>query len=117
MRVRGETFAYWYLRRPVHRAIKRRDIDRGILDARLQQRRRPHDLALPRQEDQDRTLLGGERRKRRLGDFVLDAGARVAADIAGIDGKGAAFTLDQRRLVHQRGHAGAIHRRRHDKQA
>ena len=39
----------------------------------------------------------------------------VAADIARLDRKGAAFAFDQRRVAEQRAHARAVERRRHDK--
>ena len=42
--------------------------------------------------------------------------ARIAADVARLDRKGAACALDQRRAAHQRGDARAVERRRHDEQ-
>ena len=51
----------------------------------------------------------------RVGDLRLDR-PRIAADIAGLDWKGAAFGGDHRGLVEERGDAGSVDRRRHDEE-
>ena len=105
------------LRMGVERAIERRDVDVGALDARVQDLRDAPDLALPRQEDQDRAAFLFERVERHARDLVLDPRGRVAPDIARRDGIGAAFAFDQRRVSQERAHPRAVERRRHDEEA
>ena len=50
-----------------------------------------------------------------VGDLRLD-GARIAADIARLDRKGAALALDHRGVAQQPGNARAVDRRRHDEE-
>ena len=45
--------------------------------------------------------------------LAFDARARIAAEIARLDRKGAALAFDHRRVAKQRRHAGAVERRRH----
>ena len=101
----------------VERAIERRHVDVGALDARAQGLRNAPDLALPRQEDQDRAVFARERVERDARDLVLDPGVRVAADIARRDRKGATLAFDQRRGSQERSHSRAVERRRHDEEA
>ena len=78
---------------PVESAVERRDVDGGVGDPLAQHCLDAADLALARQEDEDRA---GSRRGARAvtasGDLVLDAPVRIAAEIAGLDREGA--TLD-----------------------
>ncbi len=100
----------------VHRAIERRDVDIRPPDARLEHLRDAADLALPRQEDQHRAGLARQRIERDARDFVLDARARIASDIAGGDRPGASFALDERRVADERADPRAVERRRHDEE-
>ena len=83
-------------------------------DPRLQHLGDAADLALPRQEDEDRAGLLRERRERHARDLVLDAGAWGPPDVAGRDGPGAAFAFDQRRGAEEGANPRAVERRRHD---
>ena len=62
----------------------------------------------------------GSARKRAqhgVGHLVLDAPARIAAEIARLDRKGAALARDDRGVAQQRGDARAVERRGHDEDA
>ena len=52
----------------------------------------------------------------RVRHLLLDARARIAAEIARLDRKAAALALDHRRIAKQRRHPRAIERRRHHQQ-
>src|SRR6185437_11596577 len=100
----------------VEGAVERRNVDIRALDARPQNLGDAPDFAYARQEDEDRAALAVERIERDARDFVLDAGAWLAADIAHRDRIGAAFAFNEWRIVKQRAHPRAVERRRHDEE-
>ena len=65
------------------------------------------------QEREQRAGIGAHGAHDGVGDLRLDR-ARVAADIARLDRKGAAFAFDHRRVAEKPGDARAVDRRRHD---
>ena len=69
----------------VERAVQRHDVDRGIVDALLQQRLGAADFRRARQEHQHRAGIGAQRARHRVGHLPLDRRARVAAEIARLD--------------------------------
>ncbi len=79
------------LRALVHRAVEGSQIDGGVDDPLLQLRFQPPDLALPGQEHQHGARLGPQSAQHGVGQFILDASARIAAEIARLDRKGAAL--------------------------
>ena len=97
----------------VERAVERDDIDGRIGHALLEQRLGAADFAGAGQEHQQRALIGAQGALHGVGHLGFDARARIAAEIARLDRKGAAFALDHRRAAEQRRHAGAVERRRH----
>ena len=88
----------------------------GVGDALLQQRLGAADFAGAGQEHQQRARLGAQRARDRVRHLILDAFARVAAEIARLDRKAAALALDDRRIAQQRRHPRAVERRRHDQE-
>ncbi len=97
----------------VERAVKRHDVDRGITDALAQERLAAADLGGAGKKDQERSGIGPQRASDGAGDLRFDRGARVAAEIAGLDREGAAGALDQRRIAEELADARAVERRRH----
>ena len=85
----------------------------GSRDALAQQRLGAADFACAGQEHQHRARLGAQRARDRVGHLPLDRRARIAAEIARLDRKGAAFALDHRRVAEQRRDPRAVERRRH----
>ena len=105
------------LRARVHCAIERRDVDVRPPDPRLKRFGDAADLALARQEDEDRAGLVVERRERHARDLVLDARARISPHVARRDRIGAAFAFDQRRFAKEGANPRAVERRRHHQKA
>ena len=97
------------------RAIKRDDIDGGIEPA-FELRLRAADFRGAGQEHQRRAGIGAHRPRDGVGDLRLDRPG-VAAEIAGLDRKRAAFAGDHRRFAEQCRDAGAVDCRRHHQQA
>ena len=63
------------------------------------------------------TGIGAQRRCDRVRHLPLQRRIRLAAEIAGLDRKGAAFAGDDRRVAEQLGNARAVQRRRHHQNA
>ena len=101
------------LRLRVERAVERHDVDRGIADALLEQRLGAADFRRAGQEHQQRARLGAQRARDRVGHLPLDRRARIAAEIARLDRKGAALAFDHRRVAQKLRHPRAVERRRH----
>ena len=77
----------------LERAEQRDHIDRGIGDALAQLRLGAADLGGTRQERQHRPGLRAQRPRHRIRHLALDRRRRIAAEIARLDRKGAAFAL------------------------
>ena len=101
----------------VERTIERRDLDSGIADLFAQALLDPANLALAGQEDEERAALLVQRQQDGLGDLVLDALQRVAAEIACLDGIGATLALNHRGIAEQARDSRAVERRRHHEDA
>ena len=72
---------------------------------------------MAREKNKNRTALLAQRAQRGLCDLILETRGGIAAEIAGLDGEGAPFALDARRVAHQPGDACAIKGRRHHEKA
>ena len=105
------------LHRGIERAEQRHDLDRRIADALAQHGLGAADFGRARQERQHRARLRAQRRGDRVGHLPLDRRIGLAADIARLDRKRAAFALDHRRIAEQLRHARAVERRRHHQDA
>ena len=105
------------LRLHVHRAVKRGQHGRWIADTLLQPFLHAPDLALARQERQDRTGFRAQGTHDRVRHPVLDARARVAAEVARLDRERAAFAGDDGSIAQKPRHPRAIQRRRHRQDA
>ena len=99
------------------RGVERRDQHRRIADTLGQPLRRPLDLRLSREEDEDAAVRLGERALDRPDGLVLDAAARLAAKVAGVDRPGAAVALDDGRVVQQARDPRPVQGRGHDREA
>ena len=87
----------------------------AIVDALAQRRLGAADFAGAGQKHQQRAAIGAQRTLHGVRHLALDALARIAAEIARLDRKGAALALDHRRAAEQRRDPRAVERRRHDK--
>ena len=96
------------------RAVERDDIACRLEPA-FEQRLGAADFRRSGKEREQRAWLRARCAADRVGDLRLDR-PRIAADIAGLDRKGAAFGGDYRGLAEERGDAGAVDRRRHDEE-
>ena len=98
------------------RAVERGDL--GVLsDPAFQEGCDATDLALARQEGEDRAGIGPERPQDRLRHGVLDAAVGGAGVMAGLDREGPSLRFDHRRIAEQTCDAGAVEGRRHDEDA
>jgi hypothetical protein len=95
-------------------AVERNDVACRLEPA-LEQRLGAADLRRSGKEREKRARLRARCAPDRVSDLRLDR-PRIAADIAGLDWKGAAFGGDHRGLVEERGDAGSVDRRRHDEE-
>ena len=75
------------------------------------------DFGCARQERQHRARIGAQRHRDRIRHLPLDRRIRLAADIARLDRKGAAFAVNHRRVAEQFTDPGAVERRRHHQEA
>ena len=105
------------LLRPVERAVKGTKLDISRQAALLDERRDAADLGLAGQKGEDRALLLAQRAYDGARDVVLKAQSGIAPDMSGLDGKGAAFARDHRRVAHEARDARAVERRRHGDKA
>ena len=96
--------------------MQRHDVDRGIGHALAQQRFGAADLGSAWKEDQERSVVGTQGARRRLGHLALDRRARVASEVAGLDREGAAGALDHRCIADEPADARPVERRRHDQE-
>ena len=93
----------------VERAVERHDVDRRIAHALAQQRLGAADFARRRAETPAPSpLRRAARAATASATWRLDRRARVAAEIARLDRKGAALALDHRRIAEQRRDARAV---------
>ncbi len=104
------------LLRLVERAIEGRDIHRRVAQTLGQQAGDAVDLPLPRQEDEQRTGLGRQRRLDGPNHGDLQPLDRVAAEIAGVDRKHPSLGGDHRRPVQQAAHRLDVEGGRHHQQ-
>ena len=102
------------LRLPGQCAVERDHVGRCI-DAAFEQALDAADFAGAGQKHQDRAAVGAHRPGDGVGDLRLDR-ARIAAEIAGLDGKGAALARDHRGVAEKLGDAGAVDGCRHDEE-
>ena len=101
----------------VQRAVQGHHLDRRIAQPGLQGLDGAVNLALPRQEGQDRARLLAQGLDHRPGHGVFQPFQRVAAGIAGLDREHPALRFNDRGPVQQPGHPDDVQRRRHDQQA
>ena len=117
----AQTLGRWLerkvLRLHVHRAVKRGKHDRRIADALLQPLLDAPDLALARQERQDRAGFRPQGPHHRVRHLILDARVGIAAEIARLDREGAAFAGDDGSIAEKLRHPRAVQRRRHRQDA
>src|SRR5215470_17880694 len=85
----------------------------AVTDALAQERLAAADLGGARKKDQERSGIGPQRASDGVGDLRFDRRARVAPEIAGLDRKGTAGALDQRRIAEELADTRAVERRRH----
>ena len=78
---------------------------------------RPADFGGARQERQHRAGIGAQRGRDRIRHLPLQRRIGLAAEIARLDRKGAAFAGNHRRIAQQLADARAIERRRHHQNA
>ena len=78
---------------------------------------RAADFGGARQERQHRAGIGAQRGRDRIRHLPLDRRIRLAAEIARLDRKGAAFAGDHRRVAEQFADPRAVERRRHHQDA
>ena len=105
------------LRRALHRAVERADVDARVAHILFEPRRQPQDFGLSGQKDENGARLLGQGAPHGAGGGLLDPLARVAAEIERLDRKGAALRFDDGGVAHQAGDAGAVERRRHHDKA
>ena len=96
------------------RPVKRHHLGRRIEPA-FELRRGAADFRGAGQERQHRARLGAQRARNRIRHLRLDR-PRVAAEIARLHRKGAAFARHHRRIAQKLCHPRAVDRRRHDEQ-
>ena len=78
---------------------------------------RAADFGGTRQERQHRAGIGAQRGSDRIRHLPLDRRIRLAAEVARLDRKGAAFAGDDRRVAEQLADPRAVERRRHHQDA
>ena len=100
----------------VERAVERREVDARVRDALAEPLFDAADLALPRQEGEDRAGVALERDHHRIAHLILDARAGRAAEIARLDGEAPPLARDHRRAAEKVRHARRLERRRHDEE-
>ena len=101
----------------IKRAVQRHDLDVRIVHALGQQILGAADFGRARQERQHRTWIGAQRGRNRVRHLPLQRRVWLAAEIARLDRKGAAFACYDRRLPEQFCDPCAIERCGHDKDA
>ena len=105
------------LRARVHRAVKGSNHNRRIVDAFLQPFFDPPDLALARQERQDRTGLRPQGPHHRVRHLILDARLVIAAEVTRLDREGAANAFDDGSISEKLRDPRAVERGRHRQDA
>ena len=105
------------LHRGVERAEQRHDFDRRVMDPLAEKILGAANFRRPRQERQHRTGIGAQRHRDGIRHLPLQRRIGLAAEIAGLDRKGAAFACDHRRVAEQLCHPRAVERRRHHQDA
>ncbi len=101
----------------IERTEQRHDLDAGIVDAFAEKILGAADFRGARQERQHRTGIGAQRHRDGVRHLPLQRRIGLAAEIAGLDRKGAAFAGDDGRIPQQSGDPRTIERRRHHENA
>ena len=101
----------------VERAEQRHDLDARIMNPLTEKILRAADFGGTRQERQHRAGIGAQRGRDRIRHLPLDRRIRLAAEIARLDRKGAAFAGNHRRVAEQFADPRAVERRRHHQNA
>ena len=101
----------------IERAEQRHDLDAGVMDALAKKILGAADFGGARQEGQHRAGIGAQRRRDGIRHLPLQRRIGLAAEITGLDRKGAALAGDNRRVAEQFGDPRAIERRRHHQDA
>ena len=101
----------------IERAEQRHDLDRRVLHALGQLALGAADFRGAGQKRQHRAGIGAQRLGDRLGHLPLQRRVGFAAEIAGLDRKGAAEAFDHRRIAEQARHPRAVDGRRHHQDA
>ena len=101
----------------VERAEQRHDFDARIMDPFTEKILGAADFGRARQKRQHRAGIGAQRDSDRIRHLPLDGRIRLAAEIARLHRKGAAFARHHRRIAEQFADARAVERRRHHQDA
>ncbi|MGY4264969.1 hypothetical protein ACVJF2_003539 [Bradyrhizobium sp. USDA 4519] len=97
----------------IERAEQRHDLDRGVVHTLSEEGLGAADLGGARQEGEHRAGIGAQRGRDRLGHLPLQRRVDLAADVTGLDRKGAPLAFDHRRVAEQFSDACTVERCRH----